>query len=36
MEQHVPLLVETEENLAIPSWDDLSAHYESRWRQEKE
>jgi len=33
----IPLLPEADtENLDIPSWDNLSAHYESRWRQEKE
>jgi hypothetical protein len=32
-----PLLDSNEqEDLTIPSWDNLSAHYESRWAKEKE
>ena len=33
-----PLIVDVDEkdDLAIPSWDNLVDHYESRWRKEKE
>ncbi len=36
MSEGQPLLESQSEDLAIPSWDNLCAHYESRWATEKE
>ena len=36
MSEGQPLLESQTEDLSIPSWDNLCAHYESRWAKEKE